>query len=362
VSSGRQSVLRVADAALAGVAGTALGWSSARSRPDPRLRTLAELARMSTRLPNARAEVCAGARELLDADTVVCFERTGRELQGVEVAGAPLPRRPVVDVDDRDAVVARSFRDGRAVFRRGAETVLAVPIIRGVDRLGVLMWLWRRPKRRLTAAERYVVDIVVGEKGMAVERGHLLVERDERLHGSRLPHRARARPGPPAPRPLMELGLRQALSTLVDAARERHATQISFETDVVDVRETELRPSVLETVYGVVDKLLRSAVEARARHIAVRVELDAGELITVVEDDGTASDRPATTDGDFAMRAIRERTQLVGGTLEMSTGAGLGTRASLQIPRPRSSDILAGRSRARSGRADRLAERTSPLA
>ncbi|MEA2246315.1 MAG: hypothetical protein QOH46_844 [Solirubrobacteraceae bacterium] len=125
------------------------------------LEALGGLARLSTYLTDARAEICAVARQVVRADSVAQFELIGRALKLLHVAGRPLPGGMTVAVDDPASTVARVFRDGERVFdgradRAGASefphagTILAAPVLRGLDRHGVLVWLWRTPRRPLS--------------------------------------------------------------------------------------------------------------------------------------------------------------------------------------------------------------------
>ncbi|MEA2247460.1 MAG: hypothetical protein QOH46_1989, partial [Solirubrobacteraceae bacterium] len=115
------------------------------------LEALGGLARLSTYLTDARAEICAVARQVVRADSVAQFELIGRALKLLQVTGRPLP-------------------GGRAAEFPHAGTILAAPVLRGLDRHGVPVWLWRTPRRPLSRYESTLVDLLLAGKGLAVER------------------------------------------------------------------------------------------------------------------------------------------------------------------------------------------------
>jgi hypothetical protein len=406
----RERSLRGAGAAVAGVAAT-LPWLAARrrtARARADLETLAELARISTYLTDARVEVCAGARRLLHADTVVCFEAIGRELEALEVAGVPLRRPAFADADDPESVVAAAFRDGERLFRSdgGAPAasefpdsgaVLAVPIIRGMDRMGVLVWLWRQPRDPPSPYDDALVDVLVAEKGLATERHHQLRVSDRRLGGDEatpsgraaldalaveiavthraVEHAAAARAARPdvlealvadlaatlprahelvdalrAPAPVSELGFRAALAALVDDSRARSdGADVALVAEPAGATLVEIRPSVVEAVLYVVAGVLDRANVDHAR-VRVKAAVDADCLTASVEADGPERARATPVPGGLDP-AVRERARLVGADLLVGATPGGGTTVAVRVERPTSSALLAeqdGASRRRS--------------
>ncbi|HIQ06238.1 MAG TPA: PAS domain S-box protein [Anaerolineae bacterium] len=103
---------------------------------------------------------------------------------------------------------------------------------------------------------------------------------------------------------------------------------------VVDERAATSFPSAVEI------QLLRIIQEALtnvrkhsgARHAWVRFEADAEGMVIIVEDDGQGFD-PARVAGDcFGLQTMRERAESVGGTLEVSSAPGAGTRVRVRLP------------------------------
>jgi hypothetical protein len=401
----RERWLRGAGATLAGIAAAA-PWVAARHRAGrcrADLEALAGLARMSTYLTDARVEVCAGARRLLRADAVICFEAIGRELESLEVAGRSLRRPAFVDVDDPASIVAAAFRDGERLFRSdgGAEAasefpesgaVLAAPVMRGMDRMGVVVWLWRQPRAPLSPYEQTLVDVLVAEKGLAIEREHQLQVGDGRLgrdwaarsghavldaiavevaatQGAvehavaagaarpdlaaqlfeqlvadlavRLPRIGELVDGLRAPTPVCELGFRDALAALVANARARSGgADVALVAEPTGPTLLDLRPSVVEAVLFVVaDALDRAGANAAVRDVRVSAAVDASCLTATVEADGTGP--PESTAVELRLdSAVRERARLVGADLLVGATPGGGTTVAVRVDRPTSSALL----------------------
>ena len=99
----------------------------------------------------------------------------------------------------------------------------------------------------------------------------------------------------------------------------------------------ELSPGVVThpvelTAYRIVQESLTNVVRhAHARTVWVCVERDDATLRVAVRDDGTA--RPVTNPGGFGITGMRERAQLLGGSLSAGPlpGGGFGVRADLPI-------------------------------
>jgi hypothetical protein len=399
--------LRGAGVAVAGVAAT-VPWlaerrRTARCRAD--LKELAELARTSTYLTDARVEVCAGARRLLHADTVICFEAIGRELESLEVAGPALRRPAFVDIDDPASIVSAAFRGAEPLFCSdgGAPAapefpdsgaVLAAPIIRGMDRMGLMVWLWRQPRGPLSAYEQALVDVLVAEKGLAIERDHQLQLGDGRLGRDWAGRSGRAaldalavevaatqrdvegaiaaggaHPEPAAhlleqlvgdtavklqrirelvevlraPTPVSDMGFRDALAALVaDAHARSGGADVALVAEPTGPTLLDLRPSVVEAVLFVVAHALhRARADAGARRVRVTATVDASRLTATVEADGAG--RPASSPVEPAFDApVRERARLVGGDLLVGATPGGGTTLAVRVERPTSSALLDG--------------------
>jgi signal transduction histidine kinase len=126
--------------------------------------------------------------------------------------------------------------------------------------------------------------------------------------------------------PVSNRPLHQAIAFLV---KETQSTGIVTEFEVVG------DPQVLE--HKVALALYRAAQEAltnvrkhaRASRVDVRLGFQPGRVSLEVKDNGVGA---AGAAGGFGLLGIRERMQLLGGTLEISTGVGKGFRLAASVP------------------------------
>jgi signal transduction histidine kinase len=85
--------------------------------------------------------------------------------------------------------------------------------------------------------------------------------------------------------------------------------------------------------------ILREAVRNALKHsgcerVEARVEIQPGELVGTVTDDGDGFE-PASDDGHrggIGLRSMRERTEMVGGRLDLISHPGGGTRIEIRVP------------------------------
>jgi signal transduction histidine kinase len=135
------------------------------------------------------------------------------------------------------------------------------------------------------------------------------------------------------PAALDELGLMAA----IEALTERSATTagLDIKTDFA-LPETwgreRLDPELESTVYRLVQEALTNVVKhARAERVDLKVSMD-GDAVTVsVRDDGVGFD-PATTSEGFGLVGMRERLELIGGHVQVSSAPGQGTEVRAELP------------------------------
>lgn len=137
------------------------------------------------------------------------------------------------------------------------------------------------------------------------------------------------------PIPLETLGLGQALESLARESAERGG----FEVEASVAIDAELPAEQERAIYRLVQESLTNVVKhsgaARAR---IEVQSDATALLISVEDDGCGFDVDGTPAG-VGLGGMRERIELLGGTLEIRSSPGEGTRTAARIPLdPGSSD------------------------
>ncbi len=91
---------------------------------------------------------------------------------------------------------------------------------------------------------------------------------------------------------------------------------------VLGVDDEALDPDLRTGVYRLVQEALTNVGKhARAQHVEVRIERRAEGLEVRVADDGGGFDTAAPTAG-FGVAGMRERAALMGGDLEIRSGAG----------------------------------------
>jgi signal transduction histidine kinase len=120
---------------------------------------------------------------------------------------------------------------------------------------------------------------------------------------------------------LSERGLRSALESLT----------VSSEIPVtIDVREDDLPDEIEVAAYFVVCEALTNARKyARAEAVRVRVEILDESLLVEVADDGRGGADPAHGTG---LLGLADRVEALGGSLEIDSPPGAGTRVSARLP------------------------------
>jgi two-component system sensor histidine kinase UhpB len=130
------------------------------------------------------------------------------------------------------------------------------------------------------------------------------------------------------PDPLEDLGLVSALRSLSRRIARQTGLDVVYELDnhlpPLD-RHAEL------VVYRIAQEALTNAVRhANATVVRVQLSIGDGGLELLVHDDGRGL--PARLPMDSGLRGMRERALLVGGTLEIASGAREGTEVRLRVP------------------------------
>ena len=129
--------------------------------------------------------------------------------------------------------------------------------------------------------------------------------------------------------PLEDLGLALAVSDLAESV----AARANFKLDLdVQSHLENISPEVEQCVYRVVQEALTNvARHAEARLVRVVLTRENGELMLTVADDGHGFD-PVTVNGThYGLRGLRERAEMIGGTLEVDSEPQTGTTVRLMI-------------------------------
>ena len=132
---------------------------------------------------------------------------------------------------------------------------------------------------------------------------------------------------------LYELGLEAAVEWLAEQMQEQHGLQIDVEDD------GQLKPlddDARVLLFRAVRELLVNVVKhARARHTEVAIQRDGDDIRIRVEDDGIGFE-PLKIDthmrAGFGLFSIEERLHLLGGSFQLESAIGHGTRVVLAAP------------------------------
>jgi len=138
------------------------------------------------------------------------------------------------------------------------------------------------------------------------------------------------------PSVLDDLGLVPALQRMVRTCQERYSLAIDFQP--VGMEGIRL-PSTVETaLYRIVQGALTNAIRhAGARAVSLLLEVRAGAVVAIVEDDGCGFDAghlmsdPAH-EGWLGLYGMRERAELLGGRLTIESAPGAGTTVFVEVP------------------------------
>jgi len=131
------------------------------------------------------------------------------------------------------------------------------------------------------------------------------------------------------PESLESEGLVAALEKQAAALRARH--EIGVETVLCD--EPQASPEAKEAVYRIAQEAFHNTVKhARAANVQIKVECDSEWITLEVSDDGIGFDAQGDFPGHLGLRSMRERASRLGGTLEVDSTSGKGTRICAQIP------------------------------
>ncbi len=133
---------------------------------------------------------------------------------------------------------------------------------------------------------------------------------------------------------LDEIGLGEALARYCDDFAER--TRIHVEHHGCAVPRP-LSAAVESACYRIAQEALTNvARHAAASHVEVRLAVEAASLSLEIVDDGRGftpgAPRPAGAAGGHGLVGMRERAELLGGTLDVASTPGEGTRVRVEIP------------------------------
>lgn len=141
------------------------------------------------------------------------------------------------------------------------------------------------------------------------------------------------------PASLDDLGLKAAIDDLVgELQADGVDVQMVLRGDLEQVDE-----DLHTTIYRVIQELFNNATKhSGTQRLQLSLSVDEGGIEIDVQDFGSGFDPSLPTAG-FGLTGIRERVQLVGGTYQLRSAPGEGTRVTVQLPlHPSPSRLAAG--------------------
>jgi signal transduction histidine kinase len=116
---------------------------------------------------------------------------------------------------------------------------------------------------------------------------------------------------------------------VADLVRRWHLpARVSIEGDVDQISDDEL-----ETANAVVAEALANAAKhSGALEVSVRIRAERGELRIEVEDRGQGIEEQDDEDRHFGLRLMRSRAEEIGGTIQIESKPGTGTRVVAVLP------------------------------
>lgn len=129
---------------------------------------------------------------------------------------------------------------------------------------------------------------------------------------------------------LEDLGLALALRHQAEQSAARAGLALELE---IPARLDNLAPDVEQCIYRVAQEALANAAQhAQARRVQVSLLREHGRLVLTISDDGCGFDlRSVDAASHLGIRGMRERAEAAGGSLEMTSEAGQGTRVCLSV-------------------------------
>jgi signal transduction histidine kinase len=132
------------------------------------------------------------------------------------------------------------------------------------------------------------------------------------------------------PKVLDDFGLVPALERLTEGFVEHTGIAVDLEASSL----AERLPMEVETaIYRIVQESLTNVVKhARAERVSILLTRADGRVKAVIEDDGTGFDASETDGGGIGLVGMRERIELLDGTLTVESSATSGTTIAVEVP------------------------------
>jgi two-component system, NarL family, sensor histidine kinase DevS len=131
------------------------------------------------------------------------------------------------------------------------------------------------------------------------------------------------------PKALDDFGLEAALERLKGTFQEQTGLAVDF---VARLGEGQLPADVATALYRIVQEALTNVVKhAHAERVSIVLTRKNDRVALVLDDDGRGFDPASPADG-FGLQGMRERVELLGGSLQVESRAGAGTTIAVEVP------------------------------
>ncbi len=141
------------------------------------------------------------------------------------------------------------------------------------------------------------------------------------------------------PESLENEGLVAALEKQAAALRARH--EIEVRTALCEEPDGPLW--VKDALYRIAQEALHNTVKhARAEDVGLLLKQESERIVLEVRDDGIGFDPSRSFPGHLGLESMRERAERLGGTLEVRSRPGKGTRVMVRIPTRRAEEYAPG--------------------
>ena len=130
--------------------------------------------------------------------------------------------------------------------------------------------------------------------------------------------------------PLEGRTLAEALSRMIQEWSAQSGLTASF-TATGEARPLPLRVEI--ALYRIAQEALTNAARhAEAGHVSVELVVDGARALLTVEDDGRGFDAAQIPKGRYGLLGLKERARLLGGSMELQSSPGAGTRIAVSLP------------------------------
>jgi signal transduction histidine kinase len=131
---------------------------------------------------------------------------------------------------------------------------------------------------------------------------------------------------------LDHLGLIPALEHYIEVFDDQNDLVVNFE--VVGIKKDRLTPASETALYRIVQEAMTNVLRhAEAGRVDVLLERRGDHVVVVIEDDGVGFDLDAALQsGRLGLLGMRERAEMLGGSLVIESNAGEGTTIVVEVP------------------------------